>query len=885
MRVLLWLVLVAGFLASVGAGAVAGVYAFYVRELPDYTQLDNRRVFQTARILDRNGELLGEFTDPEGGKRTLVPLAEIPKALQDATIAAEDANFYAHPGFDPRAIARAIYQAGRYGRVVSGASTITQQLVKNTLLTPEASADRKIKEALLAIEITRRSSKERILELYLNEVYYGNLAYGVEAAARTYFGRSVRELDLAELTFIAGLPQAPAAYDPYTNWPAARARQDYVLEQMVRHGMIGQAEADAVRATVIRLRPLDRRGPVEAPHFLVFIRELLERSYSSDTLYREGLQIRTTLDLRLQRAAERAARAHVEELRARDASNAALVAIKPSSGEILAMVGSVDHDDEAIAGQVNVALRDRQPGSTLKPFTYLAAFAERGWSPATMLMDVPTTFGGTYTPLNYDRKFRGPVSVRRALASSLNVPAVKALEEVGLDAMLATAHRLGINGLREPARYGLSVTLGGGEVTLLDLTYAYGPFANGGMQAGEPLPEEARRTGSRQFGPTAILEIKNGDDQTLYQLAAQPPREVVNPGLAYLITDILSDDEARAETFGRNSPLKLSRPAAAKTGTTDEYVDSWVVGYTPDLVAGVWVGNSDGRPMRDIGGVTGAGRIWNTFMEEALAGLPARPFPRPPDVVEQEVCALSGLLPTPECPKRATELFVASNRPTKRDDLHRRVEVCKANGKLAFDAVPPGAREWRVFVVFPPPYTEWGARNGYPPPPTQRCDDVYRGLKVAEIASPRPETPVGGVVQVTGSAMLDDFHHLDLEVGAGASPSQWIKLTGARTEGVERGLLGVWDTTGFAPGLYTLRLTVYDSAGSSIQHASQAVIGARPAPSPSPSLFRPGSAPSMLLTPTPTPRPAAPAPTAVPTPGQAGTAVPTPVPTATPPRR
>src|SRR4051794_24298329 len=683
-------------MTSVGFLAVVGIYASYAKELPDYTQLDRRRVFQTARILDRNGALLGEFNDPDGGRRTLVPFDRIPRALRDATIAAEDANFYQHPGFDILAIMRAMYLNVRGREIVSGASTITQQLVKNTLLTPEQTPDRKIKEAILAYEVERRYNKGRILELYLNEVYYGNLSYGVEAAAQTYFGRSVSDLDLAQMTFMAGLPQAPSAYNPYVNPQGARERQDYVLEQMVRHGMITRDQADAARAEPIALRPRQQAGPVEAPHFVDFIRELLERSYSSDTLFREGLQIRTTLDLRLQHVAEDAARSQIADLRDRNASNAALVAIKPDTGEILAMVGSVDYNDTTISGQVNVTLRDRQPGSTLKPFTYLTAFGQ-GWAPSTMVMDVPTTFGGTYTPLDYDQQFRGPVSVRRALAGSLNVPAVKALETVGVDAMLTTAHKMGINGLRDPDRYGLSVTLGGGEVTLLDLTYAYTPFATNGLQSGQPLSGANITPTSRQFEPLAILEIRNAAGTVLLQQKPAEPKRVADAGLSYLITSILSDDEARADTFGRHSPLELSRPSAAKTGTTDDYRDSWVVGYTPDLVAGVWVGNSDGSPMQDVLGASGAGRIWHQFMEAALDGVPARPFTRPADVVEREVCQLSGLLPTPECPKTVVDLFTPADLPNRPDDMFHRVEVCKVNGRLAFDLVPANARESKVF--------------------------------------------------------------------------------------------------------------------------------------------------------------------------------------------
>lgn len=859
MRFLLWTALLGAFAASVGFLSVVAVYASYAQDLPDYTQLERRRVFQTARILDRNGVLLSEFYDPEGGKRTVVPISRIPQALRDATIAAEDANFYEHPGFDIFAIMRALYQNVRGREIVSGASTITQQLIKNTLLTSEQTGDRKIKEAILAWEVSRRYSKDRILELYLNEVYYGNLAYGVEAAAQTYFGRSVSDLQLAELTFIAGLPQAPVGYDPYVNPQAARGRQDYVLEQMVRHGMITAQQSDAARAQPIALRPRQETSPTQAPHFVNFIRQQLERSYSADTLFREGLQIRTTLDLRIQGLAEKAARDQVAELQQRNASNAAVVAIEPQRGEILAMVGSVDYTNEAIAGQVNVALAERQPGSTLKPFTYLTAF-QRGWAPSTMVMDVPTTFGGTYTPLNYDQKFRGPVSVRRALAASLNVPAVKALEFVGMDAMLQTAHRLGISGLRDPARYGLSVTLGGGEVTLLDLTYAYTAFANTGMQSGLPLAGADNSPGARQFEPVAILEIRNGTGAILYEQKTTDPKPVIDPGLSYLITDILGDDAARTETFGANSPLNLSRPSAAKTGTTDDFRDSWVIGYTPDLVTGVWVGNSDGSPMRDILSASGAGKIWNTFMEAALADVQPRPFPRPADVTAREVCKLSGLLPTPECPDRVQALFTQANLPTKPDDLYRRVDVCKVNSKLAFDLVPANARETKVFVQFPAPDAAWGPSNGFPPPPGQRCDDVYRGVKVAQINGPNPEAPVSGTVQITGSAMMDDFDHLDLEVGAGATPTLWSKVTDARGQGVDNALLGVWDTAQYPAGRYTLRLTVYDSFGNSIQTLAPVMLAGQRLPSPvaSPAPLTPPQMPS-LFGPTPTPPAATPA--------------------------
>jgi 1A family penicillin-binding protein len=836
------------FLASATFAAIAGVYAYYARDLPDFSALDRRQVFQTARILDRDGQLLDEIVDPSGGRRTLVPLAQIPNSVRDATVAAEDASFYSNPGFDPRAIVRALYQNFRGQRVVSGASTITQQLVKNTMLSADLTAERKIKEAFLAIELTRRYSKDKILEMYLNEIYYGNRAYGIEAAAQTYFGKPANALDLAESSFLAGLPQAPATYDPFSDLPAARQRQAYVLDQLELHGYAPPERVRAARAEPLKLRPTEATRPTQAPHFVVYVRQWLEQRFSTDLLFRAGLQVQTSLDLKLQDAAESASREALQAIRERNASNAALVALRPQTGEILAMVGSLDFNEPSIDGQVNVAIRPRQPGSTLKPFTYLTAFGQ-GWSPATMVMDVPTTFGGTYSPKNFDGKFRGPVRIRQALAQSLNIPAVKTLESVGLDALVNAVHRYGINGLRDPSRYGLSVTLGGGEVTLLDLVYAYQIFANNGQQAGAAVPDAARQPGFRDFDPVAILKVTDSTGKVLYEQPAQSGRALVDPNLIYQVTNILSDDDARVPTYGRNSTLQLSRPAAAKTGTTDDFRDSWVVGYTPDLLAGVWVGNNNGSPMRDVLGAQGAGRVWHTFMETALAGTPPRQFERPSGIVEREVCALSGLLPSPDCPQRVKEIFGPTNQPTKQDDLYRRVDICLINGKLANEFTPPNARESRAFVVFPEPYRAWAAQNGYPPPPVERCDDVYRGVKRAEIVGPANVQPLQGTVQIVGTALLDDLRHYDLEYGEGANPVAWQGITMGRAQGVDNALLGVWDTAAVRPGRYTLRLSLYDSVGNRHEGRAQYNVGPTSTQAPSPT---PPTTPGVRGSPGPT---------------------------------
>jgi 1A family penicillin-binding protein len=859
MRLVLTLFAVAVFCAALAFAGVMGLYAYYARDLPDPNALAHRQLFQTARIVDRQGRLLQEINDPAGGRRILVPLSEVPAVLRDATIAAEDASFYENPGFDVRAVLRATYQWMRTGTPQSGASTITQQLVKNTLLGPEQTAERKIKEAFLAMELTRRYSKDAILEMYVNEIFYGNRAYGIEAAAETYFGKPAKELTLAEASLLAGLPQAPSYYDPYTNFAAARERQQYVLEQMVRTGAISQAQSDDAWRTPLTFVPVSSVGPREAPHFVNYVLQQVENQFGTEALFRDGLQITTSVDLDLQHAAEDAARKHIADIRARNATNAALVSIQPRTGEIMAMLGSVNFDDPSIDGQVNVALSPRQPGSTLKPFTYVTAFA-KGWSPATLVWDIPTSFPGGYRPNDFDGKFPGPMTVRDALAQSRNIPAIEALQFVSVPEMLATAHRVGIQDLRDANRYGLSVTLGGGEVKLLDLTYAYAAFADSGRQVGATVPLERREAGFRQFEPVSILKVTNSAGKVLYSYAPSDGAEVLDPRLAYQVTSILSDDRARTPTYGRTSALVLpDRPAAVKTGTTDEFRDSWVVGYTPDLVTGVWVGNNNNTPMRDVLGVAGAGQIWHEFMVAALDGVPVTPFTAPPGVVRAEVCTLSGLLPTPECRENGlpvhgttTDIFVQGiNVPTRPDDWHQRVEVCKINGKRATSLVPENAREIAIYATLPDPYHAWASTHGFPDPPSDDCSDVYPGERIAAILSPNPSErlTVGQTVQIVGSAYIDDFANYTLDVGSGDTPGAWTVITDQRPQAVDQGLLGVWNTTGLAPGRYRLRVRAFDSFANAQESAPLVVTLTAPA-TPTPTLVPSPTVVSPTLAPT-----------------------------------
>jgi penicillin-binding protein 1C len=601
-----------------------------------------------ARILDRHGRLLYQVVDPRRGATRPVPLGAVAPALKLATIAAEDASFYANPGVDPFALGRALLQNLRSGDIVAGGSTITQQLARLRHLPPEERVSRtlarKVHEVWLALHLTATLGKDGVLEQYLNSAPYGNLTVGAEAAARTYFGKPARDLSLAEAALLAGLPQAPADYDPFLHPEVARARQHIVLDLMARHRFVTPEAAAAARAEPLQLNP--RPFPITAPHFVEYVRSLLEAEFRPEQLHRGGLTVWTTLDLELQESAERAARRHLAGLAEHQVTNSAVVALDPRTGEVLAMVGSADYFDPAIAGQINLALATRQPGSAFKPITYAAALESGRYSPATFILDQRAVFrtrrGEPYEPENYDRRFHGSVPLRVALASSFNVPAVRVLADLGLERVLALARDLGLRTLADPDRYDLSLTLGGGEVRLLDLAAAYAAFAAGGVY----------------HEPAAILRVEDAEGRPLRVWSPEAGRQVLSPQTAWLITDILADDAARAPGFGRDGVLNLGRPAAVKTGTTSDYRDNWTLGYTPDLVVGVWVGNADYRPMRDVSGVTGAAPLWRDVLAAALEGRPLARFARPDGFVQVELCANSEQPAGPWCPARRWEWLV-----------------------------------------------------------------------------------------------------------------------------------------------------------------------------------------------------------------------------------
>ncbi len=544
-----------------------------------------------------------------------MPLARVSPYLLDAVIATEDGSFFQNEGVDPRRLVGALVQNTQGAGVVAGASTITMQLARMLFLPPDErfsrSLDRKINEVLLAQDLTRLYSKDEILELYLNMAYFGHLAYGPEAAARTYFGKTAANLSLAEASLLAGLPQQPALLDPFVNLEAAKSRQRIVLDLMARRGYISQAEADAAYAEPVTLGEDPNERPNLAPHFLQYLFDTLARSPEKYNLLRSGLTVRATLDLDMQNLAQQVVRETVDALRpSYNLNNGALLALKPGTAEILAMVGSADYTNDGIGGQVNVVLRQRQPGSAIKPVVYATAIDKGLISPATLLWDLPVKYptannGKEYRPENYDQRFRGPVTVRTALANSLNVPTIKLFDGIEPSEFVTTANKLGISSFdsQKIEQYGLSTALGGTEVSLYDLTSAYQALANGG----------------RFVEPTPVREVITSDGVRVQIPPQRQPEQAVSPETAFLVTDIISDNAARAPIFGENSRLHLSRPAAAKTGTTTNFRDNWTVGFTKYLVAGVWAGNNDGRPMRNADGITGAGPIWNKFMEAVLA--------------------------------------------------------------------------------------------------------------------------------------------------------------------------------------------------------------------------------------------------------------------------
>ncbi|MCL5409416.1 MAG: PBP1A family penicillin-binding protein [Patescibacteria group bacterium] len=627
-------------------------------QLPSPYLLDEANPPLTSQIYDRHGVLLYQFYADKN--RQLVNLQQIPQNLINATIAIEDKHFYEHPGIDPLGIIRALRNnyENQNGNL-QGGSTITQQLIKNTLLTPDQTITRKIKEVILAFWLERIYDKSQILQMYFNEVPYGGLSWGAQAAAQTYFGKDAHDLDLAESAYLAGLPTAPTEYSPYGAHPEqGKQRQKEVLQRMVEDNYI-----TANQATKAFAEPLNFKPPVQtilAPHFVMYVKSLLVQKYGERMVSQGGLKITTTLDLKLEQMAEKVVGDEVSKLARLKVSNGAAMILDAHTGQILAMVGSKNYFDPQ-QGNVNVALSLRQPGSSIKVITYATAF-KQGFTPGTILLDTPTNFkntwGYSYSPVNYDGRFHGPVTIRTALGSSYNIPAVKTLALEGIPQFLQTAQDLGITTLTDTNNYGLSLTLGAGDVTLLQMMGVYDTFAQAGVK----------------HTPQAILTITNSKGIVIEDHSKDQGQQVLTPQVAYLVTNILSDPKARMPAFGTNSGLEITgHTVAVKTGTSDNKRDNWAFGYTPNYVVGAWVGNNDNSPMDPqlSSGITGATPIWHDLMTNLLQNIPNQDFAKPAGIIEASIDGHKDLAISGQVPKNV----VSQKKETQTDGDGHQKEV------------------------------------------------------------------------------------------------------------------------------------------------------------------------------------------------------------------
>ena len=868
-------------------------YAYFSNELSD--AIDRVVAYQgtgpggTPRFFDRNGQLLFELRTTE--KRRWLEYEDIPRTIISATVAVEDDTFWENAGFDASAIAAAAIARLRQeeGRP-AGASTITQQLVRHIAFTYEeriaVSYERKLREIFLAFILTQRRSKREIITMYLNEIYYGNLAYGIEAAAQTYFGKRAADLSLGEAAFLAGLPQSPVELDPYRNLEGARERQRTVLQLMVDEGMITPLDMEVAHGAPLRLVSLIpvevEVGDVtlEAPHFVIYVQHFLEQRYGPDALINGGWQVTTSLDLDIQRLAEEAVRAQVAaRAAAHDVNNGAAVVLKPATGEILAMVGSVDYYDEGIDGQVNVTLQPRQPGSSIKPITYAAAM-EHGWTTADVLWDVPIALdlgnGQEFVPVNYSGRYHGPLLLRDALANSYNIPPIQLIRNIGISTMIATARKMGVVSLDEPPGfYGLTLTLGGADVPLLEMTHAFATLANMG----------------RRPRLTGVLRIEDGRGNVVYdeQHDRVPATNALDPRIAYIITDILDDDDARAPAMGYYNALNLPFPAAAKTGTTNDFRDNWTLGYTPGVVAGVWLGNTDGHPMVDSSGLRGAAPVWRRIIEGIYAseslqqGLlvngqrPPVDFPRPHGIEEKEVC-LPGGTGGSRCTASRTDLFLSGGpqhgitrlgytpdvttnpgawtlstlplpadaaQRVHRPPLNNGYEPAPPTECVVNSGRPPDGAQARLYLPVPPYYPDevraqlWLQRygGGYRMAPSTVCPaDVVRAARgesvggsgegdgfapspataTYRITAPAPGEDVSGVTQIMGTASFDpaEVQYYKIEIGSGESPATWTTLGTIHNEPVVNGVLEELHANALPPGAYVLRLIVVRNDGN-----------------------------------------------------------------------
>jgi membrane peptidoglycan carboxypeptidase len=771
-------------LLSLGGGAEAvDKYQTYTRDLPNPSSLNPKELAQATNIYDRNGVLL-YVKHTDGVIRTVIPLSAISPHLIDATIALEDRQFYTHQGIDfPRIVAAAIADLTHQG-VQQGGSTITQQLVKRMYVGSANSLERKVREATLALEIERRFSKNEILTLYLNQIFYGHQAYGIEAAAQTYFAKPAKDLDIAQAAMLAGIPNAPSDFDPYNPATAAEAmnRQDLVLRDMLRDHYISQPEYDKAVKETLTFQDGSIQRDLKAPWFVDYVLRQLSQKYGDAVVAGGGLRVTTTLDYNLQRIAEQAVSNNVNrpDLKARNVNNGAAEVIDPNTGQVLAMVGSANYYDQAIGGQYNVITdgQGRQPGSSFKIYVYATALAN-GYAPSTLILDKQGKING-HPFVDWDHRDEGVITIRRALVESRNIPAIELLNQLGYDRVFQTARMMGLTNSNLTPERGLAQAIGATEVVPMQHFNAYGVLASGGIY----------------HDPTVILKVVDSQGQVLQEWKPDAGVRVLPAQVAYMISDILRPVGAA---------LNIKRPFASKTGTTENWRDSWLIGYSPDVVVGAWMGHTcaGGCPanvnsnLNVVWGVQGAGLIFKDIFNAYEANKPVRDFAVPDGLKRVNICLPSGLLATVSCPTTLADWFIAGTAPTRYDDWWQPLRVCTTDGLLATADIPTNLTTVKSFIVYPPGYPEEMKDKNLPQAPTQNCqlftETTPPTLTLAQAAQP------DGSVLVTATATDDEaVKEVDFFLDGASRP---IRLTQAPYTFAIRGSSG---------STHTLTVQAYD---------------------------------------------------------------------------
>ncbi len=862
---------------AIGGATTLMVYNSYAEDIVAPDELAINQPSYGARILDRNGTLLYEYVDDKSGLRRPIELDVVSPAFLASTIATEDDSFFTNPGINIEGLARAAWENSPFSGsgdlfTGSGGSSITQQLVKNVYI-PEAerqerAVDRKLKETVYAIELTNRYSKDQILEWYVNQISYGGVYNGIEAASQGYFSKSAAELTLAEAALLAGIPQSPSAYDPVNNPEAAKIRRDTILDILLTKGTIQIGEdryfevnpADIELARAEEITISQKRFPIEAPHWVLqYIEPQLEEMFPEpDALYTDGLVVTTTLDLDMQYQTQAAMEKWILEFEdVSNSHNGSMMIMDPKTGEILVMIGSRDYFNEAIEGKNNNATACNSPGSAFKPFAYLSTFINLKWGPGTIIIDEPITYSdgvnGNFTPSNPNKNFVGPVSIRNALGSSLNIPANKAADAVGPDRIVSLARSMGFlhtfggtDGCGGAGGYGPAIATGGITTTLEDMMVGYSVLANTGILRGVATTETDRRAGSRTIDPISILKVTDNKGEVRYDVTPNRKEARVTPAAeTYMIANVLSDSSAQCMTFGCGGISVRGGQAGVKTGTSEPYNaddkcagkigETWAFAYTPDLVVGIWAGNADNDCVINIFSTSISYRSVRDAMQAAyqFPYISSTAFSRPADVVEGSICIPSGLKPTELCGKVQGDLITKGNEPKEEDTWWQRVKIDNRNGKLAAPNTPPQFIEEKVMVVPPPELVntedkrkameKQAETQGFPLAPTEVSDAIGTGgsagggtlspdLEVF-ISSPSTNTniPLNSAVGISGRATSPSFKSYTLEYGEGSSPQSYTRIL-ERTSAVALGSLGQWNTTGLAAGTYTLRLTVTDTS-------------------------------------------------------------------------